>query len=64
MKVLHLEVEVEMKMDMEASISLMICLIRWSLGQQYGPLDSAEKRRNQLPQVIHYLNTNVVLMLA
>jgi len=61
MKVLHLEVEVEMKMDMEASIWLMICLIKM---EKLPTLDSAEKRRNKLPQVIHYLNTNVVLMLA
>jgi hypothetical protein len=50
-----------MKMDMEASIWLMICLIKM---EKLPTLDSAEKRRNKLPQVIHYLNTNVVLMLA
>jgi hypothetical protein len=36
---------------------------KWSLGQEYGGMDSAEKRRKELPQVSHQLNTNAVLML-
>ena len=30
---------------------------KWSLGQEYGLLNMAEKRRKQLPQVSHQLNT-------
>jgi len=36
---------------------------KWSLGHEYGPPDSAEKRGKQLPQISHQLNTNAVLML-